>query len=697
MAVTPLIKPVQNKKGIFYNFQSALEDINITLANTSNAVRFSKFALLRIPEIGVPVNLPTDNKIQFYAQGETPLIDGINPDNTVNLAQSFQNYALNLETLLISRNNYKKDQPLTVSERVFFKWLKELGAIRFQDANSLEKNVTTVGTDPRFVEKVETNSTYNRVVKYIGDIDVVNTLKNNNNSYVEAYIHVPSNVGTTPYVLFKSVSDVNYYGGLTVTNTPADPLNSKYLAGRSYTDVHPFGLSLRAFYDLDDGSIYTETKTTSTGTYTANTWFNQNIDNSYYTDPVATYNHSSELYIRKTKSPDVIEYVRTNLDGISIDFDLANYKLATEDPTIKVFAQFNDYVGNRDFEFNAILVYYDTYDPHNVDSNGMPLSFTTNLYGVLFLDSVQQKGLEFQIPTIIKFKQDPLNRTNGNAFSHKMNLKLDSSVEDTLVEKSINDYSTFSLELFTDVLTQFKNLQQLYTDKLLSLEQLTQDVTAVKSLLLNTETADSLNIRLTNLETSLTANLALFNNTDAIMQLITANSDQINSLISGGTSVTVSYNLDAIKSGDGISIDRRTPNRAKIINTNQEYNITQNSITNVFSSNTLALTTFTNYFAHQNGGTPITLSRDLIIKIDDSTVAWSTGQTLRLVFDDEIIPGIYNVKFYTDAKNVQNLGVYGVLIGIATDLEFTPSGNMPIFEIICLDSRTFSFKIDKIR
>ena len=50
MAVTSLIKPVQNKKGIFYNFQSALEDINITLSNSENAVRFSKFVLLRVPE-----------------------------------------------------------------------------------------------------------------------------------------------------------------------------------------------------------------------------------------------------------------------------------------------------------------------------------------------------------------------------------------------------------------------------------------------------------------------------------------------------------------------------------------------------------------------------------------------------------------------------------------------------------------------
>ena len=101
MAVTPLIKPVQDKKGIFYNFQSALEDINITLSNSENAVRFSKFALLRIPEIGTPNTLATDNKIQFGAAGESPIIESLNPDNNVNLAESFQNYALNLESLLL--------------------------------------------------------------------------------------------------------------------------------------------------------------------------------------------------------------------------------------------------------------------------------------------------------------------------------------------------------------------------------------------------------------------------------------------------------------------------------------------------------------------------------------------------------------------------------------------------------------------
>lgn len=705
MAVTPLIKPVQDKKGIFYNFQSALEDINITLANSENSVRFSKFALLRIPEIGTPNTLATDNKIQFGAAGESPIIEGLNPDNNVNLAESFQNYALNLESLLLSRPTYKKNERLTVSERVFWKWLKEVGAIRFQDANALEKNTANLPvdlvnhTEYRFVEKPETNSTYNRVVKYIGDIDVVNTLSSSENSYTEVYIHVPTNVGTTPHVLFKSVKDDNYKPGMTIANTLAAPLDIEYLSGRHYNDSHPFGLSLKAFYDLDDASVTAQIKNTLTGSYSPGNWFNGTINNAYYTDNNGSneYYVASDQFIKKTLGLTTVEYQRSTLDGISIDFDLANYKLASENPEIKVFSQFNDYVANRDFEFNAILVYYDTYDPNNLDSTGNPIDFRTNLYGVLFLDKIQQSGLEFAIPPISKYKPDPLSKTNGNAFSFKLNLKLDTSIEDAKVEKSINDYSTFSLELFTDVLTKFTQLQTSFSNKLLELEALQQQVNSIKDLLINSVDSSEILTRVSNLETSLIANQAIFSNTGELVAMIDNTNSKINSIIAGDTNIVVSYDLDGIRPGEGILIDRSTPNRVRVVNANQQYNIANGSLTNIVTGNTLTLGTFTNYFVHQNSGVPTILTSDLSLYIDDTTITWKKGQVLRLVIEDEIIPGIFDFKIYTDALNRNNTGTYGVAIGLFNDLDFTPSLNKPIFDIICLDDTNFTFRVDKIR
>ncbi len=701
MAVTPLIKPIQNKKGILYNFQSSIEDIQLNLTNNPNGVRYSKFALIRLPEIGTPDTLATDNKIQFLAPGESPIIEGLNPDNNINLAESFQNYALNLEALLVSQDEYNYENKLTVAERVFFKWAKELGSIRFKDANNLQKNLNTLGTEKRFVEPDDPTSTYKRMVQYVADIDVVNSIRSADNAYTEIFLHVPTNVGTTPYVLFKSVKDENYYPNQTITNNPPDPLDIEYLKGRHFDEINPFGLSLKAFYDRDDGSVNAEITDdpTNPASLLPGNWYTELTNNSYFTDDynsTGEYDVSEDQLIKKQFGSTSVEYVRNTLDGICIDFNLQNYKLAAENQEIKAFTQLNDYVNNKNFEYNAVLIYYDVFDPNNLDSEGNPIDPKTNLYGVLFLDKVEQEGLEFIIPPITKYMPDPLNGTNGNAFSHKPNLKLDTSVENVLVEKSINDYSTFSMDLFLDVLTQFKQLQVMYNDKLLELNNLQTEVDNLKDLLLNQEDLNELGIRVSNLETSLTANQALFDNTNAVVGMIESVNNRVNDIINGNTSIEVSYNLDVIKAGPGITLDKSIPNRLKIINSNQEYNIENNSITNVFTNNNIKLGKYTNYIKHENGGLGISLSKDLELFIDDTDNSWSKGQSLELLFEDSLDVNIYSVKIYTDATNKIGLGPFGKNIINLTDIDFEPD-DKPILKITCIDDALLQFKVDKIR
>jgi hypothetical protein len=698
MAVTPLLKPIQNKKGILYTFQSALEDIDLKVANGTNDVRYSKFALLRIPEFGTPDSLETDNKFQFLAQGESSLLEGVNTDQNINLAQSFQSYALNMETLLLSRPQYKQEAERTVSERVFWKWLKEAGGVRFRDANVVEKNINALGTDKRFVEEYDPTGTYNKVVQYIGDIDVVNTVKSTENSYTEVYIHIPTNVGSTTHVLFESVKDDNYFPNMTIANNADDPLDIEYLSGRHYNETHPFGLSIKAYYDLDDASVYSEVSDTFGGAAVPGNWFSHTINNAYYTDStLGEYDIADTDWVTKTFGISTVEYARTKLDGISLDFNLDNYKLASENPEIKVFAQFNDYIANKDFQYNAILIYYDTYDANSLDAEGNPSSFTTNLYGIMFLDKIEQSGLEFEIPYITKYKPDPLNKTNGNAFSHKMNLKLDTSIENVLVEKSINDYATFSLDLFTDVLTEFKRIQTTLNDKLLDITQLTQDVESLKDALINSEDKNEFNKRITNIETSLIENQAIFNNTGEIVRMIENVNEKVIDITNGDANIEVSYNTDVLKSGVGINLDKRTPNRVKVENINQDYNISNTSIVSVFDNNVIELGHYANYIRHENANNTIVLIRDLEIFIDDERISWKKGQTLKLVIEDEIYPDIYDIKIKTDAINKTGNGVYGTTVVILNDLDFDPSGNRPIFEIICINPDTLEFKIDKIR
>ena len=169
MATAPFIKPLQISGGTFITFTSASEDIGLTFNSSHTKFRFSKFVLLNIPDIATPAF--KDNKLQFQAI-DGALIQGLSPDNNINLPQSFQNYCLNLEAMLVSQTTYNRDLKLNVSERVFWKWMKELGGIRFRDALSTETTTNTI-TDKRFAEEYTSLAglnRYYRVVEYILEI-----------------------------------------------------------------------------------------------------------------------------------------------------------------------------------------------------------------------------------------------------------------------------------------------------------------------------------------------------------------------------------------------------------------------------------------------------------------------------------------------------------------------------------------------
>lgn len=733
MAVAPLIKPIQTSKGIFYTFQSGLEDLNLTFNNNTNKFRFSKFALLRIPEIGIPTTLTTDNRVQFLAAGETPILDGLSANQNINLALSFQNYALNFESLLISQDSYMREKKLNVAERVFWKWLKELGAIRWRDANSVEVINTLPTGEKRWAEDWydASSSTYDRVVKYIGDIDVINSVRHSDNSYSELYINVPTNVGTSPTVLFNSVPDENYNPDMLIINSPSDPLDVEFLNGRHYTDSHPYaGMNLYAFFDFDSGaSTQKLTDTLNTvvdwSSISPSYWWGANSTaNTYHTDQAAYF---GTPYGVSSSSPKVqkiyktytdgggntrtVEYLRSTHDGMVIDFNLAHYKVAADNPTIKSLAQLADSVYNYDFEFNAILIYYDVYDPVPLENNNEPTS-VTNLYGIYFLNKVEQAGIDYEIPMILKEKPNAIDRTNGNAFAHKINIKFDTSIEDVAVEKSVNDFSTFSLDLFLDVLTELRNLQTTYNDKIAELEQLSDDLEAAKQALISTTGLDELSRRLSILETTVAASTEAFEETDAIMLLIDSLNKQLDDLYNSRTSILMTYDLAPFKNSYGILLDKTIAGQMTISNTAQLYssatqlNLASPSVT-VGNVCVLDLGISNTYIKHYKpisntnlNPSPWSLSSDLEIRINDATNKWKTGQVFKLVIDTQIMPEDFIIYVTTDANNITNQAApYSRIITTLTAADFPDNygrTGRPIVEITCTDHVNLVFQVDKI-
>jgi len=728
MAKTPYIRPLQLQGGTFYTFSSAAEDLALTFNNTVNKFRFSKYVLLNIPEFRNPVY--GENTIQFDTMDSTFLdvaegsFDLVSPNNlSPNLEVSFQNYCLNLEATFLSDDNYNPSLKRNVSERVFWKWLKELGAVRFRPSNSneviptLDQNATglTGGfpySDKRWTEEDDFSTgngsvtpRYSRVVKYIGECDIVNSVQHKNNSYSEVYIHVPTSDGHTPLVMFKTKADENYYPGQILTNRPTDPLDSEYLQGRSSSAgaYGPNGLPTFAIFDQDVVGQPGITGTSATGAaFTSQWYYPRNAANSYYTE--ASFFNSDTDDITKyiiNGAGTQVNYKRNKLDGIQLDFDPDNYKPIVDNPSISTIEEYNSTVDSSSFEFNAVLLYYDVYDPNN------PADSETNLYGVLFLEDIEPiSNSAGKIPAFKKYKPDAVTKLNGNSYGLKVNLKFDTDVDNTGVELAVNDYSSFSLSMFMDAANVLQEASRTLNDQTIEIIGLANRVSDVEDLIITMDDNTSLSARIKSLEDAMVANQSLFKNTQDILGLIERNYSLTNDLLNGRTDIKLSYDLDLVKGGKGINVDRSTPNKLILNNTVQNYNITEginySFNINQTSGNTLVLNEFNNYFKHTNFGLTINLVNDLVIKIDDTNSKWHRGQTLRLVFDDMVVLNGNNILIYTDIKGAYPLSApsgvpYSVLIGGFTQSIFDSSNNKPIFDIVCVDEKNLVFEIDQIR
>lgn len=725
MATTPFIRPLQVQGGTFYSFSSSAEDLSFTFNNSVNKFKFSKFALLNIPSINngdplgnsLKLNAP-DSAFIDYASGAGQIIT---TNQNVNLSQSFQSYCLNLESTILSSNDYDSTIKQTVAERVFFKWLKEIGGIRYQQANSTQvssllnqTNVTLVNDLPvnqiRWVEGDPsagatgsyglTGATYNNVVQYIGNLDIVNSVSNNNNTYSEVYVYVPTKDGNTPTVLFKNNLDINYYPDYSWTNNPADPLNDEYLQGRAYDELNPSGLTNLAIFDddvLGAPSAY-YSNTASAGPTAAGNWYSPRaLANTYFSD--STFTDPTSLILTKTYNSVSQTYVRTKLDSVGIDFDPDSYQQIVSDPSISTIEEFNSTAAAQDFEFNAVLIYYDVYDPAN------PIDSATNLYGVLFLDDVQDQGASiYGIPTLKKYKPNIVTKLNGNSYGFKINLKFDVDIDQTGVEQAINDYSPFSLSMFMDSMNVLQDASSTLNNTASIYASLEQRVNNLENLAFTSDTAFNLTRRIDSIESALAANQAIFNNTQGIMGLINQNYELIRALINGETSVEISYNLNLVKQGPGIIVDRSIPNELIIVNDNQDYNIGKDEgvvTLSTTSSNIVPLRLYGNYTKHINNGSPITLTSDLVIRIKDMDVQWRRGQVYRFSFGDQIIPGDYSVTFLTNSQGLYPISSpsrvpYSTVIVSLVNSQFAAHDYKPVIDIVCINAENLTFQVDMI-
>jgi hypothetical protein len=369
---------------------------------------------------------------------------------------------------------------------------------------------------------------------------------------------------------------------------------------------------------------------------------------------------------------------------------------------LRSFSDFNSLPESASFQFNAVLVYYDVEDI----STG---AIATNLYGVLFLDDVQDTvtGGSY-IPRLQKFKPNRVTGLNGNAFGFKINLKFDTNSSQAAVVSAVNEYSPFSLHVFLDALNRMQTVSTRMLDNQNTMISLQLQINELREIAFGGSTITEIQEKIANIDAQLEEAGLMFENSTTLTELINRNYQEIRNIYANETSVQMSYALDIVKQGPGMIVDKTVPNQITLSNGNQEYNFDGTPLLNVLSAftpqpdyweKTVKLLNFTNYKKLSNG-VANEFDRDIYLYIDDTDVKWKNGQVYRVVVDrdfpiDMYTLGSYDFAVFTDATDrMRNGEDYGVEIARVYSSDFYDAKGAPQLEIVCIDADNYVFTYD---
>lgn len=644
---TPLVRIPQPQGGTMYAFASAARDITRAFNSADINFEFSKFALLDLPDFTESVNNSNTIDFELNLKEQSGAAYNANMPN-VDFAQTFQNYALNLEELLLKDDDYDPIILASDAEKIFFKWLSALGAIDFRPTDS---NESSTGAYAENDNAILGGSNYDRVVKYLGSIDAENDVAYQGNTYHEVYINVPTAVGYSPLVLFKPTE---YNTSATKLYLDANNTNVEGREGQTHPDPN-----INLLPVVDAGS-------------TANTA-------AYYD-------------------------IATNAtDSVQIDWDTASYEPIQNNPDVQSLL---DYAKTgQQFRFNAVLVYYDLY------SSSIPANRATNLYGILILDDITDSyGPGSKIHEQIKFKPNEVTGLNGNAFSLKLNLKFNSSLDNVGVETSVNDFTTFSMDLFMDTTTALENATELLLQANNRYNKIVERLDSLENIILGTAKAAALEARIQELEDDFTASSLQLQDSNALLSLINNAHTKINQLIDGTIPVELQYNTDVIFAGKGTNVDKSIAGKIKVNNSVEGYvvndvfqwdiasGVVSGSVlggTNLFDNSNsningvwTKLNSYSNRLSLKNKLSADPLNGNLNIYVDDSVTGWTKGQSFRIAFDTIDVDG-NNIKVWTNKSG-----------GWQNIADIDPSQlltNKPYIELVCTDPVNFVFEVDILR
>jgi len=363
----------------------------------------------------------------------------------------------------------------------------------FEGANKTIFKVNHVGIGQRIFtigsEGFSCYLDYDQLIQYIGEISVQSKIETSNKSYTEITANIAHHQGKTPTILFKTYDNTNYYPNLEIPILPdeiqEEIKGSENIQSQIRQNPSNYPGSFYGLFDTVDKTYKTENgdKLRKQGDYYGILKTN-NID------------LDSDNYFEKLS-----EFNSDNIDGLKIDFDTDHYlKMGDE---ITNFDEFNSFAFNNqppeDFEFNAILWYYEL-----DDGSG---DIYSNLYGIEFLNNPND-DFDENDPDGQKIRSFQKLVSNGeqDGLSYIYNLDINYRSDNDIIPMQYDPttlHNNFSFDLYQNVLQTNYLLTENISEIISGFTELQDELFKVKSLIFSQQQYDEIQQRLDNLDSLL--------------------------------------------------------------------------------------------------------------------------------------------------------------------------------------------------
>ena len=440
-----------------------------------------------------------------------------------------------------------------------------------------------------------------RTVQYIGDIDIMNSVEINGDVFEELYIHVPSTAGASTNVYFRTGEMTDNKNYLYKNYVIG---GTEYIIGRASGDENIYNpeISIKSIVDIEDGNIYTGD-------------IGHTID---FRD--SSYDNG---------------YGINNMNNKSLE----------------------------DFEFNAILIYYDITAKTNTPG---VKRVATNLYGILFLDNVKDQPDNSDIKGYIQ--RYPKKREtvygNGNSYALKIDLKIDTIGDSNCTYTTIAvpvavsegsssssaDAADWGRERLVSMIQYVKSLTQLqkcidvFYEQKNEIIKLSERIATLENLVLGIDSVSSLRKDVQNLYDLCASNGVV--DTATLLGLIDSNTKKLDNIMNGGKDLKLQFDTDVIQPGPGIGITKST--NKVVISSEQRYSIndvyegngvdgilisSNNMISSIADSKmcTIPLKTGENFavvYINDQGDSKTNFN----INIKEEDIQWEVGQSMKIFF-----------------------------------------------------------------